>query len=171
MKKTKDLVVAPLCAAMLIGAQLILSGVAGIEIVSAMLLCFAYSLGSFRGATVATLFSVVRCFVFGFHINVLILYLIYFNLFAVFFGWLGARTSRKATPKMTIIVVIFAALFTVCFTFIDVGITSIMYGFSQSAIAVYLTASLSTMALHVASVVVSTLVFFLPIVRVLEKIK
>ena len=171
MVKTKDLVIAPLCAAMLIGAQLVLSGVAGVETVSAMLLCFAFSLGALRGATIATLFSLVRCFVFGFHINVLILYLVYFNLFALFFGWLGRRTTRSTSLKMTILVSIFAVLFTVGFTFLDIGITAVMYGFSESAISVYLTASLYTLALHAASVLVTTLVFFVPLVGVLEKIK
>ena len=171
MVKTKDLVIAPLCAAMLIGSQLILSGVAGVEMVSAMLLCFAFSLGALRGATIATLFSLVRCFVFGFHINVLILYLIYFNLFALFFGWLGKRTSRTTSPKMTILVSIFAVGFTIGFTFLDVGITAVMYGFGASALGVYLTASLYTLALHAASVLVTSLAFFVPLVRVLEKIK
>jgi hypothetical protein len=171
MKKTKDLVIAALGAAMLVGVQLILSGIAGVEMVSALLLCFAYSLGALRGVTIATLFSVVRCFVFGFHINVLILYLVYFNLFSLFFGWLGKRTERQTDLKMTIIVSITALLFTVGFTFLDVAITGVMYGFNPSALGVYLTASLYTMLLHLASVLVTSLVFFTPLVRVIEKIK
>ena len=158
-------------AAMLIGVQLILSGVAGVEMVSALLLCFAYSLGALRGMAVATLFAVVRCFVFGFHINVLILYLVYFNLFSLFFGWLGKHARRQTSLKMTIIVSIIAVLFTVGFTFIDIGITGVMYGFNASALLTYLTASLYTMLLHLASVLVTSLVFFAPLVRVIEKIK
>ena len=65
VRKTRDIVTVAMCAAMLIGAQLVLSGIAGVEIVTPLLLCFAYSLGAVRGCAIVTLFSLLRCFVFG----------------------------------------------------------------------------------------------------------
>lgn len=171
MKRTRDAVILASCTAILIGAQLVLSGVAGLEIVSAIFISFAFSLGVARGCTVATLFSLVRCFVFGFHLNVLVLYLIYFNSVALFFGFLGRRKFTKSNLVLTIIVVIFALLFTVGFTFLDVLITSVMYGFNSSGLSAYLAASLMTMLVHLLSVAVSVSVLFLPLTKVLDRIK
>lgn len=171
VRKTRDIVTIAMCAAMLIGAQLVLSGVAGVEIVTPLLLCFAYSLGAVRGCTIATLFSLLRCFVFGFQINVLILYLIYFNAFALFFGWLGRLKINKNRIFLTIIVVISALAFTVSFTFLDVLITSAMFGFSKAGLATYLAASLATMGVQMLSVTVTVSVLFIPLATLIEKIK
>lgn len=171
VRKTHDLVTVAVCAAMLIGAQLVLSGVAGVEIVTPLLLCFAYSLGSARGCTIATLFSLLRCFVFGFQINVLILYLVYFNAFALFFGWLGRLKIGKNRTVMTIIVVICAVVFTVGFAFLDVLITSVMFGFSDAGLAAYLTASLATMGVQILSVLITVSVLFIPLVEIINRIK
>ena len=171
VRKTRDLVTVAMCAAMLIGVQLVLSGVAGVELVTPLLLAFSYSLGSARGCTIATIFSLIRCFVFGFHINVLVLYLVYFNAFALFFGWLGRLKIGKNRIVMTIIVVICAVIFTVGFTFLDVLITSVMYGFSGAGLATYLAASLATMGVQLLSVLITVSVLFIPLVEVIKKIK
>lgn len=170
VKKTRDLVIVAMCAAMLIGAQLALSGIAGVEIVTPLLLCFAYSFGPWRGCAIATLFSLLRCFVFGFHINILILYLIYFNAFALFFGWLGKIKINLNKAFLTTLVVVFAILFTIGFTFIDVAITSIMYGFQGSGFTTYLIASLSTMGVQLISVAVTVSVLFLPLTTLIKRI-
>ena len=41
----------------------------------------------------ATCFSLLRCLLFGFYPNIIILYLIYYNLFALLFGTLGKKFS------------------------------------------------------------------------------
>jgi hypothetical protein len=171
VKRTRDLVTVALCAAMLIGAQLVLSGVAGVEIVTPLLLCFAYSFGPWRGCAIATLFSLLRCFVFGFHINILILYLIYFNAFALFFGWIGKIKISFNRVVLTILIVIFAILFTIFFTLLDVAITSVMYGFQGSGFTTYLIASLTTMGVQLLSVLITVSVLFIPLVEVIKKIK
>lgn len=171
VRKTRDIVTVAMCAAMLIGAQLVLSGVAGVEIVTPLLLCFACSLGAVRGCAIATLFSLLRCFVFGFQINVLVLYLIYFNAFALFFGWLGRLIINKNRIIMTIIVVICALASTVAFTFLDVLITSVMYGFSEAGVAAYLAASLATMGVQMLSVAITASVLFIPLTEIIKKIK
>lgn len=93
MKPTaKDVAAVGLMTALLIGGQLILSAVSGVEIVTVLLLCFSYSFGWKRGMAAATAFSLLRCFLFGFFPSVIVLYLIYYNVFAFLFGFLGNRS-------------------------------------------------------------------------------
>lgn len=75
--------------ALLTAVQFALSFVAGVELVTVLLLCFCYVFGIYCGLLTATAFSLVRCLLFGFVPNVVILYLVYYSLFAVLFGWLG----------------------------------------------------------------------------------
>ena len=66
--------------ALLIGGQFALFAVSGIEIVTVLFASFVFCFGIVRSLIVGTAFSLLRCFVFGFMPNVLILYLIYYNL-------------------------------------------------------------------------------------------
>lgn len=84
----KDVAYIALTTALLIGGQAALYGV-HVEVVTVLLLSFSYVFGPKKGALTATAFSLLRNFVFGFYFNVLILYLIYFNLFALLCGLCG----------------------------------------------------------------------------------
>ena len=131
MNKTKFVVRVAMCVALLIAGQLALTSVSGIEIVTVMLLCFCYCYGVRHGVAIATTFSLLRCFVFGFQINVIVLYLVYYNVFALFFGWLGKRiTGRISLPKLCLIVAS-AVVFTVLFTIgsMNSSVTSLSYDF------------------------------------------
>lgn len=75
--------------ALLIGGQLALGFVAGIEVVTVLLLCFSCTFGVVCGMLTAVAFSLLRCFLWGFYPTVVILYLIYYPLFALCFGLLG----------------------------------------------------------------------------------
>lgn len=77
--------------ALLLAVQFALSFVVGVELVSALLLTFCYVYGAACGMLTATAFSLVRCLLFGFSPTALILYLVYFNLFALVFGLMGKR--------------------------------------------------------------------------------
>ena len=123
MNKTKSIVRVAMCTALLIAGQAALSAVAGVEIVTVTLLCFCYCYGIRHGLAVATTFSLLRCFVFGFELDILLLYLIYYNLFALFFGWLGSRFTGKITFLKTVAVVVCAVVFTGMFTILDDTIT------------------------------------------------
>ena len=104
-QNTRFIVRVAICVAMLIGGQMALSGISGIEIVTVMMLCFCFCYGIRCGVAIATVFSLLRCLVFGFQINVIVLYLVYYNLFAVFYGWLGTRfTGRISFAKQVIII-------------------------------------------------------------------
>lgn len=78
-------------AALLVAVQYVFGFVVGVELVSVLLLCFCVSFGVRCGVLTATAFSLLRCLLYGFSPNVVLLYLIYYNLFACVFGLLRKR--------------------------------------------------------------------------------
>ena len=170
MVKAKDLARLAMCVAMLIGSQLALSALSGVEIVSALLLCFAFSYGWRDGVMIAIVFSVLRCLIFGFQINVILLYLIYYPVFALFFGWLGTRLKGEITAKKLAVIVGFATAFTVCFTLLDDILAPLLFGLSLSAAKTYFLTSLYTLIPHAICVAVTVSIFFLPLTRVIKRI-
>ncbi len=84
----KQITTCAVMTALLIVLQFVLSPVAGVELVTVFLLCFCTVYGAKTGCITATAFSLLRCLLFGFSPNVLILYLVYYNLFALLFGTL-----------------------------------------------------------------------------------
>ena len=170
MNKTKFVVRVAMCVALLIAGQLALSSVTGIEIVTVMLLCFCYCYGIRHGVAIATTFSLLRCFAFGFQVNVIALYLIYYNLFAIFFGWLGARFTGKNALLKTVVVVVSAVIFTVLFTLLDDVITPLIYGFSENAAKVYFYQSLTAMIPQTVCTAVTVTLLFHPLTRVIKKV-
>ena len=92
--------------ALLLAVQCALSFVAGVELVTAFLLVFCYVFGAKYGMITATAFSLLRCFLFGFTPSVIVLYLVYFNAFALFFGFLG--TKRLAAWLCPVLLVLLA---------------------------------------------------------------
>lgn len=170
MQKTKFIVRVAICVAMLIGGQLALSGISGIEIVTVMMLCLCFSYGIRAGMAIATVFSLLRCFVFGFQVNVILLYLIYYNLFAVFYGWLGSRFTGKISLLKKGVIVATAMAFTVCFTLLDDVITPLIYGFHANAAKVYFLQSLSALIPQTICAMVTVAVLFTPLTKVIRKI-
>ena len=170
MKKTKFIVRVAMCVALLIGGQLALSSLSGIEIVTVMMLSFCFCYGISHGVAVAVTFSLLRCLLFGFQINVIVLYLVYYTLFAVFFGWLGRRFSGEATLWQTVIVVATAVVFTICFTLLDDVITPLLYAFHPEAAKAYFFGSLYAVVPQCICTVVTVSVCFRPLVKVIKKI-
>ena len=159
-----------MCVALLIGGQMALSGVSGIEIVTVMLLCFCFHYGVRHGIAVATTFSLLRCFFFGFQVNVIVLYLVYYNLFALFFGWLGKRiTGRISLPKLCVIVAS-AMVFTVLFTMLDNVITPLIFAFHKNAAAVYFAQSLYALVPQTICTMATVSILFVPLIKILQKI-
>ena len=100
--------------ALLTAVQFALSFVAGVELVTVLLLCFCYVFGIYYGLLTATAFSLVRCVLFGFVPNVVILYLIYYSLFAVLFGRLGhSRLPIWVCPLLLCVLTASSAYFAV----------------------------------------------------------
>ena len=170
MNKTKFVVRVAMCVALLIGAQLALSSISGIEIVTPMMLCFCYCYGIRHGIAVATTFSLLRCFVFGFQVNVIVLYLVYYNLFALFFGWLGRRFSGETSLLKTVIAVVSAVVFTIMFTLLDDVITPLIFGFHPKAAMVYFLNSLYAVIPQTICAAVTVAVCFRPLTQVIKKV-
>lgn len=170
MNKTRFIVRVAMCVAILIGGQLALSGIQGIEVVTVMMLCFCYCYGIRSGLAIATTFSLVRCLIFGFQVDIIILYLIYYNLFALFFGWLGKRFSGKMSFLTMVIVVASAVVFTVFFTALDNAIKIIVFGFRGNAAVVYVMQSLPVAVTQSICTVATVSVLFAPLRAAIKKI-
>ena len=169
-QNTKFIVRVAICVAMLIGGQLALSGISGIEIVTVMMLCFCFCYGIRTGVAIATVFSLLRCLVFGFQVNVIVLYLVYYNAFAVFFGWLGARFTGKISFLKKGIVVASAVVFTVMFTMLDNVITPVVFGFHANAAKVYFLQSLYALIPQSVCTFVTVAILFTPLTGVIRKL-
>ena len=106
-------------SALLLGAQYALWFVKGVEVVTVLLLVFSYRFGVKCGVLSAVAFSLLRCLLFGFFPNVVLLYLIYYPLFAACFGILGNVLRRRVDLKTQLLVTALAVLFTALFTLLD----------------------------------------------------
>lgn len=95
--------------ALLIGGQLALSAVAGVEIVTVVFAAFACVFGVRRGAILAVAFSLLRCAVFGFYPTAVILYLVYYPLLALVCGLLG-KVKNFANPACAVSINALSAL-------------------------------------------------------------
>lgn len=101
-----------LMTALLIGGQFALSFVAGVEVVTVLLLCFSAYFGVIVGVTAAVSFCTLRCLIWGFMPNVVLLYYIYYPLFALLFGLLGKiKDDAFDRAKLTLLIAVNALLF------------------------------------------------------------
>lgn len=170
MKKTKFVVLVAMSVALLIGAQMALSAITGVEVVTVILLCLSFCFGVRMGLAVATTFSLLRCFFFGFQIHILVLYLIYYNLFALFFGSLGKWFDGRVTLARHILTVAAAVVFTMFFTLLDDVITPLVFGFSRNAARVYFIQSLTAMVPHMICTAITVSLLFPPVTRVIRRV-
>lgn len=121
------------CAAMtalITGAQVLLGFVSGVEIVTLLLACFSACAGVACGVITALAFCLLRCFIWGFYPNVMLLYLIYYPLFAAIFGLLGrigddafteARAGIFFAVNLILAAVACTALFTAIFDLVKIS--------------------------------------------------
>lgn len=170
MKSPKFIVRVAMSVALLIAVQIALSMISGVELVTVILLCLCFCYGVRTGLAIATTFSLLRCFYFGFQVNVIVLYLVYYNLFALFFGWLGHWLREKNQWLQLMVAVVSAVIFTALFTLLDDVITPLIYGFHRNAAKVYFIQSLTAMIPQMVCAAVSVSVLFTPLTRVIRKI-
>lgn len=165
----KDVAGAAVMCALLIAAQAALSAVAGVEVVTALFLPYCYVCGARRGLA-AVCFSLLRCFLWGFVPTVIILYLVYYCLFALVFGGLG-RLLRPLPMGARLAAVTAASVgMTALFTLLDDVITPLFYGYGARAALVYFYNSLPVMALQCACALVSVPLLFPPLVKALSAV-
>lgn len=170
MNKTKWIVRVAMSVAILIGGQMALTAVSGVEIVTVILLSLCFVYGVRTGLAITTTFSLLRCFFFGFQINVIVLYLVYYTLFALFFGWLGTRLPGELTLAQRGLVVLSAMVFTVLFTLLDDVITPLIYGFGQNAARVYFLQSLYAVIPQTICTFVTVSILFVPLRKLLTRL-
>lgn len=170
MRATRFVVITALYTALLICVQFVLSGVAGVELVTVFFLAFCFAFGVKAGIAVAVCFSTLRCFLFGFYPTVIILYLVYYTCFALFFGFFGNKFKRTATFYAYLWSVILATAFTAIFTLLDDVITPLFFGFGASATRAYFYSSLPFMLSQCICVAISVSVLFIPLSKALRVI-
>lgn len=171
MKSAKYIIFPGVYTALLICTQLILSGVSGIELVTILLLCFCYRYGVRQGLLVANAFSLLRCLVFGFNVNVLTLYLVYYTIFSITFGLLGKVLKRKYNIKIHALIIVVAVTLTFTFTMLDNVITPLIFGFTWKATKAYFIASFYTLVPHLVCTFMTTLLLFAPLIKVMKPLK
>ena len=152
--------------AMVFAAQLALSFLPGVELVTLLFVCYAFVMGWKRGVFAATVFSLLRQMLFGFFPNVLALYLIYYNLLALSFGLLGKKIKNPV--KNLPIIVGAACVGTICFTLIDDIITPLWGAYTVKATQAYFYASLTVVIPQVICTAVSVSCLFLPLWKVFK---
>ncbi len=152
--------------ALLIGGQLVFSFISGVEIVTVLLLTYAFACGVRKSLLVATAFSLLRCLVFGFMPNVVILYLVYYNAFCALVGGLGNGAKHKLTKKNYALLIGVAVVSTLGFTLLDNLITPLLFRYTREAWLAYAYASIATCIPHVSCVAVTVAVLFPVLYRV-----
>ena len=158
----KEICIMSLMTALLLGGQYVLAWISGVEVVTVLLVSFSYVSGAKRGCTVATAFSLLRCFLFGFFPHVLLLYAVYFNALALFWGILGRKLKRLPD------IVLAAAVCTVCFTLLDDLIWPMFAGWNIAW--AYFLASFTAMLPHTLCTAVTVTVFFRPLTKIFNSV-
>ncbi len=122
----KKITASAVMVALLVVLQLTLSFLAGVELVTPFFLVFCVVYGVSAGCLTATAFSLVRCFLFGFSPNVILLYLIYFNLFALAFG--GVFKRAKIREIACPVLLVFLLSFTLFFALFPLPVNALLKG-------------------------------------------
>ena len=171
VRGVKYVAVTAVFTALLLGAQYALWYVKGVELVTLLLLVFSYRFGVRCGVLSAVAFSLLRCFLFGFFPSVILLYLIYYPLFALLFGLLGRAFSRRIGWRIVLVLTAAAVVCTACFTFLDDVITPLFYGYTREAALAYFVASLPTMAVQTVCAALSVGLLARPLLSLLNRVK
>ncbi len=166
--KTKDLVIIATFVAVLIAVQYALSFISGVELVTVLFLAFCYAFGVKRSLISATAFSLLRCLLFGFFPTVIILYLVYYNLFALIVGGLGNKLNREYSVVKHIITIGVALVLTVLFTLLDDIITPLAYSYTLEMAQAYFFASFTTLIPHLICTLATTTLLFFPVFKLLK---
>jgi hypothetical protein len=151
--------------ALVIAAQFALSFIAGVELVTVLFVTYAFTFGVRRGMLAATAFSLLRMLVFGVFLNVLALYLIYYNALAACFGILGRRVKKPLKNLWWL--VLLACVCTLCFTLLDNLLTIVWYDFTKKAAKAYFIASLPVAFSQMLCTAITVGALFLPLRKIL----
>ncbi|MBR6788701.1 MAG: hypothetical protein IKM44_02720 [Clostridia bacterium] len=171
MRSVREITLISSFVAILVGGQLALSWATGVEVVTVLFVTFSYHFGVRRSLAVATAFSLLRCLLFGFFPNVLILYLIHYNLFAVIFGALGRIFRYNVNVKIHLWLIGLSIFMAVCFTLFDDIITPLFYQYTSEATIAYFFSSLYAMIPQTICSAVTVAVLGRPLLKAYEIVK
>lgn len=157
--------------ALVIAAQLALSLLPGVELVTVLFVAYAFVFGVRRGMLAATAFSLLRMLLFGFYPSVLILYLVYYNGLTAAFGGIGKGVKKGREGRALWWILLVACLFTATFSMLDNVITPLWYGFTARAAKAYFFASFSVMLPQIVCTAVSVGILFLPLQKIFLFVK
>jgi energy-coupling factor transport system substrate-specific component/cob(I)alamin adenosyltransferase len=164
----KEIAFIAVFVALLIGSQFVFAAIPGVEIVTLLFVAYSFAFGVKRGMVCATAFAFVRQFVFGFFPNVLILYLIYYNVLALCLGVIGLNGKAE---RRWLAVTLAACVCTVGFSVLDFFLTAIIGGYSEQAKQIYFNLTLPVMVTQVVCVAVTVGVLFIPLCKIFSLIK
>jgi hypothetical protein len=167
MLTVRDTTLIGMFAALLLGVQFVLSFVPGVELVSATLFIFAVVFGTKRGVITAVTFSVLRCIIYSAIPTVIVLYMIYFPLYA----YVASLCGKISGKRQILFSVIVAMLLTVCFTLLDDVISPLMWGLNSAGWQAYFIKSLPVMCIQPACVGVTVAAFYPTVKPMLIKLK
>jgi hypothetical protein len=126
---SKKIAYSAVMCALLIAGQFAFSFVSGVEVVTLLLLSFAFCFGVQCGMFTAVAFSLLRCFIWGFYPAVIVLYLIYYPILALIFGLLGKISDDVYTNApawlFAVVNVILLAVAAACFSLAVFDVISI----------------------------------------------
>lgn len=94
----RDVARCAVMTALLIAIQYVLGFVPGVELVTVTFAAFCAVFGAKCGIFTAISFSLLRCLLYGFVLNIVLLYLIYYTIFAALFG---TASVHKLPAKMS----------------------------------------------------------------------
>ncbi len=171
MKSVKEIIIPAVFTAMLIGVQLVLCGIAGIELVTVLLLSFVFVFGLKQGFIAVNAFILLRNLIFGFFLDVFILYVIYYNLFTLAIGLISKAVKGEYTIKIHIILTVVAVVLTACFTLLSDVITPLLYNYSLNATKAFFMASLTVMIPHMICSLATVTTLFFPLYKALKSVK
>ncbi len=149
--------------AILIASQLCLAALPAVEVVSVLFFSYCFVFGAKRGMIAATAFSLLRQLVFLFYPSVFLTYLVYYNLVALLFGWLGRVVKRPLVALWWLTVV--ACLCTFAFSLLDCIVTPLWYGFTWEATKGYFFGSLPVTLPQIICTGVTVALLFIPLQR------
>lgn len=168
-RTSKDCAYIAVFVALLIAAQLCFAFIPGVEIVTVLFITYSFTFGVKRGVLAAVAFSLVRQLVFGFFPKVLVLYLLYYPVLGLLFGWLGRKV--KSPVRALWWLTLTACACSVFFTMIDNIITPLWDAYTKEAARAYFFASLPVMLSQGICTAATVAFLFLPLERVFRLVK
>ena len=157
----KEIPVHAMMVALLVVSQLALSAVPGVEVVTVLLAAYSAAWGPVRGVCVAVCFSLLRCLLFGFVPNVVVLYFIYFPLFAVALGLTGKFHGKKSW-----IPILVGTVMTPLLTLTDNVVTPLMTGLRGLRWRLYAYHSLPVVGTQTLCALITLIALYVPLKQV-----